>query len=292
MYRPLRHFIEISTVATFVFAFLSPAPAAVIWKYDFNEFAVADTLETLGRIKDSSGAGRDGFSLVPPTSSTTFAAGPAEYGGTTAAVFTSGADGIAHVPGFDFGDSEPVAGPDFDFGTDNSFTVETLVKFDTGSTINVQGLVSKGGGSTTTSQWWWRTEGGKPRFLARDDGTTIYSLTGVADLRDGEWHHIALVHDDDANRIELYVDYELDNFLAYSGEMGIIDNDNSLRIAAWEPATSSAVQFVGMMDFAIIHTGALSTQEFVQPVPEPSSALLAALASTGMIGVSRRRRRD
>lgn len=80
----------------------------------------------------------------------------------------------------------------FDFGPNDSFTLEVVCRIPAGST-QVGALVAKDLASLSPS-WWLRVEAGKARFLISDT-TTEPNISSTASINTGQWVHIAAVRD-------------------------------------------------------------------------------------------------
>jgi autotransporter-associated beta strand protein len=80
----------------------------------------------------------------------------------------------------------------FDFGANQSFTIEIVCRIPSGST-QVGALVAKDLAALSPS-WWLRVENGKARFLVADN-TAEPNISSAASINTGQWVHIAAVRD-------------------------------------------------------------------------------------------------
>jgi hypothetical protein len=147
----------------------------------------------------------------------------------------------------------------FDYGPNDSFTIEVVCRIPSGST-QVGALVAKDVGPTTPS-WWLRVENGKARFLISDNATerVFYS---TANINTGEWHHVAAVRDatDPANKqLRLYIDGHPSGTLADT-TTGTLANGNALWIGRFN---SGSRLLTGDIDLVRITPAALSPEQFV-----------------------------
>lgn len=102
----------------------------------------------------------------------------------------------------------------FDFGPNQSFTLEVVCRIPTGST-QVGALLAKDLAATSPS-WWLRVESGKARFLISDN-TVERVFSSTSSINDGQWHHIAVVRDASnaaSKQLRLYIDGALSGSLA------------------------------------------------------------------------------
>lgn len=80
----------------------------------------------------------------------------------------------------------------FDFGANQSFTIEIVCRIPSGST-QVGALVAKDLAALSPS-WWLRVESGKARFLVADN-TVEPNISSAAAINTGQWVHVAAVRD-------------------------------------------------------------------------------------------------
>jgi CSLREA domain-containing protein/uncharacterized repeat protein (TIGR01451 family) len=233
-------------------AFEAEAPV-LLADWTFEEFTPGEPLLDEERVNDGSGTERDariaGGAELPV----------AVLGRTdsTALEFDSSADRVVFQPGYAFGDGGPVAGPAIEFGQDDSFTLEALVRIPDGIS-HVGSFIAKDVGPGQAS-WWFRVNGSTLEALI-GDGPNQAIVTGTTPINDGGWHHVALVRDAEADELRVYVDQILDgsapdttqgdSFTATDIVLGAFNNvDRELN---------------GAMDFARMTRGALLPEQFVQ----------------------------
>ncbi|MCU0795981.1 MAG: exo-alpha-sialidase [Akkermansiaceae bacterium] len=154
--------------------------------------------------------------------------------------------------------NDPESSNRFDFGPEDSFTIEVVARIPSGSTAT-DALVAKDLGPTSPS-WWLRLEGGKARFLISDNASERFLSSTVA-INDGQWHHIAAVRDvdDPGNRkLRLYVDGVLSAEIADT-TTGSLANAQSIWIGRFN---ASGRELSGDIDLVRITPAALTPSGF------------------------------
>jgi sialidase-1 len=222
-------------------------PGAAFWNLEETAPGATSPV-TASAIRDVHPAGHSLH--VTATAALTAVQGPADFGNGRALSFQNNG-------GLRITDAE--SGNRFDFGPNDSFTIEVVCRIPAGSTA-IDGLVAKDLGPTSPS-WWLRMEGGKARFLISDN-TTERFFSSTANINDGQWHHIAAVRDvaNPANRkLRLYIDGTL------SGEIndtttGSLANSQSLWIGRFN---ASGRELTGEIDLVKITPNALAPSGFV-----------------------------
>jgi len=245
----------------------STARAAVVAYWEFNDKAPGSGTTAGERINDSSANNRDAYAGTG-TSTPTFVAGNPKFGYTSALHFTAGDDELIFSAGHDFGDGDAVAGTDFNFGPNDSFTIEASIRCPSTNTA-IGAIISKIV-DVNDPQWWWRIEAtGLQRFLV-DDDVNEYSVTGYEDVYDGKWHHVAVIRDASGPYKTLYI--YVDGVYDWEGaddSIGTLANNADVYIGSFKDTTTR--EFVGDIDFIKVSSGALYTSEFVQPLSLPSN---------------------
>jgi hypothetical protein len=100
----------------------------------------------------------------------------------------------------------------FDWGADDSFTIEFWIKRASGIT-STEVVVGRDDASTNLHWWIGLTNTGRVAFQLKDVGNQGPAmLVGSTVVADGQWHHVAAVRDADQNKNLLYVDGVLDGF--------------------------------------------------------------------------------
>ncbi|MFW6164270.1 MAG: LamG domain-containing protein, partial [Planctomycetota bacterium] len=208
------------------------------------------------------------------------------FGTPTALRFsTANRDSVIFRDGFAFGDGGPAAGPDINFGQQDSFTIEAVLR----TTADTQGgIVSKDWAGDRPSWWLRMRPDGTLQAIADDrnapDPNVIGLVNGTDPINDGEWHHIAFVRDATDDEVRLYIDYALD---AADIDNTLLTQFNTRDIRIGE-SNGGGWQFGGDIDFVRITSGALAPEQFVQPIPEPATL---ALLGGALAALLRRRRR-
>jgi len=99
------------------------------------------------------------------------------------------------------------ANDEFDWGRDDSFSIEFWLQTDSASTCAQNEVVVGRDDSSTSLHWWVGCEnGGNAAFYLTDTGGTIAGAAGTTDLTDGSWHHVVAVRDAGAGEVRIYVD--------------------------------------------------------------------------------------
>ncbi len=255
-------FVRISRGALDPAAFVQPAVGGkVVAHWTFEDGAPgASATQAFGALTDVSGNRRplSTVGVTPPT----YAAGAASFTQTSSLALTSGADAVVF---------EDRGGSDFDFGADESFTLEVVFRTTAhggNGSVGSGALVSKDWGPELPS-WWLRVENGAARFLIDDDPPGASAVTSGVMVNDGAWRHVAAVRDAMRDELRLYVDHALVG-TAPDTTTGSLANDEDLLIGAFGNASR---EFEGEIDLVRIARGALKVDEFVQRTPFVSTVL-------------------
>ena len=120
----------------------------------------------------------------------------------------------------------------FNFGENDSFTLEVWVRYSgtAGTGIGNGFILDTRSDNSNYPFTLFAARNtnlpGRIEFLR--EGSTRITLSSVrTDLNDNEWHHIAAVHDADANLLQLFIDGELDNSIS-QGSIGSTTNNADL----------------------------------------------------------------
>lgn len=101
-----------------------------------------------------------------------------------------------------------------------------------------------------------------------EDGSTTYVDTaygcGNDSIRDGKWHHVAMVIDVDNKKILKYLDYVKQAEATYTGEIayGEFDSSQQVYVGKWWDSYGC---FPGSIDEVRISSGVLTEKEFLRP---------------------------
>jgi uncharacterized repeat protein (TIGR01451 family) len=172
-------------------------------------------------------------------------------------------DGAQAFNGQDMGIDAP-ADVAFDWGADDSFTIEFWMS--KGSTIaGNQVIVGRDDKPASLLHWWvgLQNVGGQGRagFTVIDTGGAANSIRGTTDLTDGNWHHVAAVHDGAGNQLRLYVDGQLQAWTSASYVSGFDSATATVSLGWLNRAGSSGYPYEGVLDEVAIYGRALSVAE-------------------------------
>ena len=138
----------------------------------------------------------------------------------------------------------------------NSFTVECFFKGDGSINTWTPLLRRPGGGNVQMNLGFGSTSGILSQTLLDEDGTTTSTFTGGTTMNDGQWHHAALVVDQERKLAMLYCDYQLLRSGSIKGNLCVKKGD------IWIGGTTSAT-FKGWLDTFRVSLSALRPSEFV-----------------------------
>ena len=221
-------------------------PGAAFW--NFEETPTGETISTApDAIRDIHPAGKN-LHLTATTAFPVMAGAPTFGNGRAISITGNGGARIL----------DNASANRFDFGPNDSFTIEVVCRIPTGST-QVGALVAKDLGPTSPS-WWLRLENGKARFLISDN-TRERALSSTANIHTGNWHHVAAVRDatDPANKqLRLFIDGQASGTLADT-TTGSLANGNAVWIGRFN---SGSRLLTGDIDFVRITPAALQPAEF------------------------------
>jgi len=253
--------------------------------WDFEEMAFGGTTNTQ-RIEDTSGFDRDAFAGGGANTPEVIAS--SSLYGKKALRFDFDSDVVIFRDGFNgFLDGPPPAGTDVDFGQNDSFTVEAVIRAasDPGSD-GAGAIVAKDVGSNQPS-WWLRIlDDGRLQAIVDDSAGGYGLVTGTSALNDNLWHHVAFVRDAANDEVRLYVDYDPDG-TAVDNTVGTSANGNDIRLGGFNAGTR---HFAGDIELARISIGALAPSQFIQPIPEPATVVVWSLLVCLALAFRRRRR--
>jgi len=235
------------------------ADTVAYWQFDDNEPGSTTTLGE--RVVDSSGYGRDLWTGETTASLPTYQPSNPMYGDGASIGLTAGVDELYFEPNHVFSDGGSNAGTAIDFGSTESFTIEAMVRIPATTTSTkllaiVQKIATVGGFyyrfATSTSMTFSVTD-------VNNVGTN-WTLTGLANCYDGNWHHIAAVRDAANGKLIMYLDY------AQIGEKTISLGAFTGTAKWWIGAmsASSTREFIGSIDFIRISNAALLPADFIR----------------------------
>jgi hypothetical protein len=261
----------------------APVAEDVLAYWQFREKPPGSGTVNTERIVDSSPNGRDAFA-GGGADAPDYVHGSPEYASGAALTFTGNRDAVIFRDGFNgFPDLGPPAGSDINFGQNDDFTIQALIRVPDGLS-HTGAICSKDVGSNQPS-WWFRVSGSVLQAIVDDSVGGNGLVTGTIPINDGEWHHVAFVRDAVMDTVRLYVDYNFDA-AALDGTVGTQFNTNDIRIGEFN---NGGRQFIGDIDFVRISGGALVPDQFVD-LPEPGTLTLLAFGGMGLLARRKRRR--
>ncbi|GAB5398583.1 MAG: hypothetical protein Aureis2KO_01680 [Aureisphaera sp.] len=156
--------------------------------------------------------------------------------------------GQNHSLEFDGNDDYVSLGDRFDFGLEDSFTVEAWIK--TGPS-SVQQIISKIGSESDSPYRGWGfqvvSKGVISGYLSFIWDSNIYFTEGSTPINDNNWHHVAMTYN--GSEIQLFVDGLDDNTIWWNtGILETINTSGESRIGALDLAPSAAENFSGSID--------------------------------------------
>jgi fibronectin type 3 domain-containing protein len=165
--------------------------------------------EIRGRVATREGAGVSGIrmDLTPPSSR---------------ALLFDGMHGSGRV----------ADGSAMNFSASQSFTVEAWVKYTAGGgTMGTHGTILAKTGPSTRYPFLLRTDRGNGApgrlvFSMSDGASPVEVVSTRDDLNDGEWTHVACVHDATLKTLQLYIDGVLDAETSYTALRDVTNDDD------------------------------------------------------------------
>ncbi|MBN1395108.1 MAG: LamG domain-containing protein [Pirellulales bacterium] len=286
-----------SSVVMLAVALLVILPAAVaqaetIGLWLFNEGDPGDqTTGQADEIIDYSGKGNHGYAAGNPLPY--YAAADEGYDPPSAIRLTYGTvrancDRIVVPHSSDF---------NLMFADEKDYTIEAFIK--TSSTLS-QTIFSKDVGWDSYTFRVDQSTGKLALYTQIGTGLSFYpDAKGNTSVRDGEWHHVAIVIDTNADpsltSVTFYLDYEADGTVYFDDVTYQADwvNNNMVSDAdVWigDYATTSVTnQFVGDISMVRFSDAALTPDQFY--VPEPSTFALLAAGLIGLLAYAWRKRK-
>ena len=158
------------------------------------------------------------------------------------------------------------SGTDFNWGQNNSFSIEYWLKKDSGTLVDDEVIVGRF--DTTNNLEWssgiWSTGEASFVLIAKngDGNNTQDLLQGTTNLADGNWHHIAVIRDSNSQKNILYVDGIIEDERTVTYTEGFDSLSADLNIGWLDIDTG--YHFNGAIDELAIYNTALSDTEVIQ----------------------------
>ena len=284
-------------VVLVAFAFsVSQAATVAYWTFD-EKTPGQQATGTAGEIVDSSGNGHHGAAVGNPLPS--YASG--RYVDQTASIaLTSGGTVEDYV--------EVPNSADFNLmlGDLQDYTIEAYVKSDVSpNATNAPAIFTKR--NATGMGYSFRTElgTGNLAFYAEGNGLNFIhpGVFGNTNVLDGNWHHVAVVIDANADAAQtsatFYVDHVLDGTMTFQGHVyndGTWVNENLVNDATVKIGTFALRpgedEWVGPIDAVRFSTGALTPSQFLPlGIPEPATGTLMFACAFGLAAYAWRKRK-
>jgi hypothetical protein len=173
--------------------------------------------------------------------------------------FATGEPPVAINPGIDI-----PSHADFDWGTDDSFSIEFWVKPEVDACAS-HSRVMVGRDDGTGIQWWIGCSGlsGQATFQLDDSANVRVTVKGVS-ITDGAWHHIVAIRDANADMNYLYVDNVANSMTAntYTGDFAaVVDANVNIGWIDHRTDSPNIHRFAGVVDEVAIYNKALTAGE-------------------------------
>jgi len=147
--------------------------------------------------------------------------------------------------------------PSLNFYSEDSFTIEALVK--TSTLGSIQSIVTK---QDAVESYSLRIDAnGKAQFFLKDSNAIPLSVNGVSNIANNSWHHVVGVRDHTENKIKIYVDGTI--------EISVIDTltggfDSYGDLGIGYSGYGNWWYFNGLIDEVAIYHRALTASEIQQ----------------------------
>ncbi|MEW6027456.1 MAG: LamG-like jellyroll fold domain-containing protein [Planctomycetota bacterium] len=192
------------------------------------------------------------------------------YDGHTAAASAAApapsVDGIVGTSQSFNGTSNYITVPDapaFDWGSEDSFTVELWAKF---TNVSGKNKVMIGRDQGPGQPHWWlgaNVTTGVANFNLRDSNGNGIAVTGTTAINNNQWHHIVAVRDNDANQNRLYIDGSLQASGSHDYTAGFAAS-TTIGIGYMAYNLTPDYYYAGLLDEIALYTRALTLTEIQQ----------------------------
>lgn len=163
------------------------------------------------------------------------------------------------------GTSNDITVPDdtaLDWGSDFDFSIEIWAKT-TESTGNNQVMIGRDQGGGYPHWWLGVNNSGVPTWNLLDTNKNGVATTGQASIRDGNWHHLVAVRDDNLNENRLYVDGNLVGTSPYDYTAGF-EATTTLGLGYMAYNGTPGYFYKGSLDEVALYTRALTPGDIQQ----------------------------
>lgn len=249
------------------------------WKFDNG--TPGTSIDPNAKIIDSSGNGRN---LLAVSVSSTAAAGydnPCAFYGSGASFSNNKGMMLNLMPGYVYADSSIAGSVPVLPSSNGDVTIEAVIKAVNGGTGKTSAIFSIMPLSDTdfwygvdkTDQFYFRVnDTGFLRFTFANAGTVI-SATGVTNLHDDTWHHVAAVRNTATGKLLLYIDGVLNKDVNdTTTALGDMFPDGYASVGGFSNYPTSTVRnFNGNIDFVKVTHAAFSPAQFVQAFALPTN---------------------
>ncbi|MBL1214916.1 MAG: hypothetical protein HND52_16270 [Ignavibacteriae bacterium] len=146
----------------------------------------------------------------------------------------------------------------FDWGPNDSFTIEYWMKTNSITTGN-RVIIGRDDAATFLHWWSGHTDLGIPTFYLVSTTKEIVNLNGSFDIRDNNWHHIAVTRNGVNDSLHLYVDGVLEDSKYFDYQDGFDSPTSNLNIGYLN--LTNHFRYTGSIDELAIYNNALNSTE-------------------------------
>lgn len=157
------------------------------------------------------------------------------------------------------------AHPDFNWGANDSFSLELWMKGNTGTCANTSEVMI-GRDDPSGTQWWLGCSKtiASPKFQLRDNLGFGPAVEGPAAINDGNWHHLVAVRDAGSALNRLYVDGTEVASVTHTYTESFSSTTAALNIGWFNHRSTPGFYYEGVLDEIATYNRALSRVEIQQ----------------------------